>query len=363
MSARKRFIDYVNKIPGSRQVVSPFLPYHSVIKDSLKALGKEIVDDYIQDEITLSKEMDYEPMFMTDCSGLIFSWTLDKAKSDDKFDVSYIESGKGKWEKKIPKGDVGWNNDEACPVRTVEDHYILQDICTKVSEREASIRQYFRDWRKTVGENGVIVIGHPHPSWLGYQIASADIFTQWSDFPEVFKQSMDAIYEASIYVMKIAVEEDIDFMSDSSYGLEMTSPKLFNEMDLPYIQNFAKWTHKNGKLFWYHNCGQTRQLIMNGTFNKLGADVIETISEFPEGDNVLAESREALDKSITSKGNLSLTLLRDGKPEEVVAATKIIVDSVKGYSHIISTADAVLPGTPAANFIAFLKTARELTLK
>ena len=54
---------------------------------------------------------------------------------------------------------------------------------------------------------------------------------------------MEAVYQASLVVMSIALREGIDFMSDSSYGLEMTSPALFRSMDLPHIQRFAAWTH------------------------------------------------------------------------------------------------------------------------
>jgi uroporphyrinogen decarboxylase len=172
---------------------------------------------------------------------------------------------------------------------------------------------------------------------------------------------MEAIYEASLFIMSIAIEEGIDFMSDSCYGLEMTSPKLFEEMDLPYIQDFSKWTHERNGLFWYHNCGQTRQLIKDGYFNRLGADIIETIAPPPEGDNDLAESRKYIDPSICTKGNLNLLLMRDGKPDQIIEATKKIVEAVKGYKHVFSTADGVLEGTSPENFIAFVKTARELT--
>ena len=70
----------------------------------------------------------------------------------------------------------------------------------------------------------MIVIGHPHPSWLGYQISPQTIFYHWNDYQETFIRSMEAIYEASLFVMTIAMQEGVDFMSDSSYGLEMTSP-------------------------------------------------------------------------------------------------------------------------------------------
>lgn len=361
-SPRQKFLNYVRTDQPTDAVISPFLPDPGVIRNTLIELRQPVTDDFIQNEIRLSRILNYQPMFMTELSGLIFNWQVDESRSDAAAEVSIIPTRKGEWTRRFPRGEVHWNDAMPCPVQTEADHAFLVAVCEQVGDREAEIRNYFHTFRQRVGENGVIVAGHPHPSWLGYQISPAAIYYHWTDFPATFKKSMDAVFEASLLVMSLALAEGIDFMSDSSYGLEMTSPRLFHEMDLPYIQAFAKWTHDRNGLFWYHNCGFTRQFILDGTFNQLGADVIETIAPPPEGDNDLAESRKFLAPGICSKGNLNLNLLREGRVEQVVAATRRIVQSVAGYKHIISTADGVLAGTPAANFLAFIETVREMTM-
>jgi uroporphyrinogen decarboxylase len=141
--------------------------------------------------------------------------------------------------------------------------------------------------------------------------------------------------------------------------MEMNSPARFDEDDLPYLRRLADWTHQRGGLFWYHNCGTTRRLILSGRFNAFHPDVLETVAPPPEGDNDLAESRRYLDPAICSKGNLSLRTLRDGNAEQVADETRAIVSATRGYRHIHSTADAVLPGTPAENLVAFVETARQ----
>lgn len=358
-SPRERFLSYVRNPATSRPVVSPFLPHHDVIRETLAFLHLPITDDAVKDEITLARELGYEPMFMTDCSGLIFNWTTDETRSSHEVAFRMIATPKGEWIWQAPRKDTPWSDEAACPVRTRHDHAMLVSVCEQVTDREDEIRGYFRTWRQKVGEDGVIVIGHPHPSWLGFQINPTDIFYQWNDWQDVFLRSMDAVYEASLFVMSIAMKEGIDFMSDSSYGLEMTSPELFAAMDLPYIRKFADWTHQRGGLFWYHNCGFTSSLIKDGVFNTLGADVIETIAPPPEGDNDLAVSRSHIDRRICTKGNLNLQLLRDGTPAEITEQVQAMVAAVRGHSHIFSTADAVLPGTKPENFVTFVKAARE----
>jgi hypothetical protein len=358
LSKRKQFLSYVRG-ETKQSIVSPFLPDPGVIKNTLSFLGLEYGDDSLKNEIRLSEELDYEPMFMTAFSSLIFPWKEEKEKSDEFYRFCTIKTSHGEWQHKFPKDDIPWSDTADCPINSEKDHEKIVLICEQISERETEIRNYFRNFRDRVGENGVIVAGHPHPSWLGYQISPQAIYYQWNDFPSTYKKSMDVFFEASKFVMSIAIDEGIDFMSDSSYGLEMTSPKLFNEMDLPYIQGFSKFTHEYGGLFWYHNCGFTSGLIRDGSFNLMGADVIETIAPPPEGDNDLAESRQFVDAKICTKGNLNLDLLRDGTPEKIRSATEKMVAAVDGWKHILSTADAVLPGTSPENFIAFVKTARE----
>jgi uroporphyrinogen-III decarboxylase len=339
-------------------VVSPFLPHARVIGAALTFLHLPVTDDAVQNEIALAHELDYEPMFMTECSSLIFNWRIDESRSTRDVAVRVIDTPEGEWVRRSPREEVPWNDDAGCPVQTPRDHEMLVRVCDQVAGREQEISDYFRTWRRSVGEEGVIVLGHPHPSWLGSQINPSNIFYHWNDFRDVFVRSMEAVSRASLFVMSIALREGIDFMSDSSYGLEMTSPALFAAMDLPYIRRFAEWTHSQGGLFWYHNCGFTRQLIRDGTFNTLGADVIETIAPPPEGDNDLAESRRRVDRKICTKGNLNLRLLRDGSPGEITEDVRSIARAVCGYPHIFSTADAVLQGTPPENFVAFVNAAR-----
>ena len=358
-SARQQFIDYVRRAPGARPVVSPFLPKPELVARTLRHLGLADDGDMIENEVRLARALDYEPMFMTDCPGLIFPWVDDESRSDDTWIVSTLATPLGEWTRRVSRRLGMFGDDSGFPVKTEKDHEILVAVCESIGEREAEIRRYFRQWRARIGEGGVIVIGHPHVTWLAYQISQQNLVYHPVDYPEAFARSMEAICQAAFYVFDIAMDEGIDFMSESSYGLEMISPRQFEAQDLPYTRILADYTHRQGGLFWYHNCGRTRDLIHSGAFDRLGSDVIETIAPPPPGDNELSEARRSLDPAICTKGNLSLHLLRDGTVEDVVEATRRMVRAVDGYAHIHSTSDAVFAETPVENYVAFLRTARE----
>ena len=362
-SPRERFLAYVRRVSDARPIVSPFLPHPDVVQATLVYLGLPVSGDAIQDEIRLARALDYEPMFMTDCPGLLFPWEEDGSLSDSEWIVYVLRTAKGAWWRRVSRALGPWGDDSGFPVKTEADHEFIVQVCDEIEQRESEIRYYFREWRRRVGEEGVIVIGHPHITWLAYQISQQNLIYHYADYPAAFRRSEEAIYKASLFIFSIAMEEGIDFMSESCYGMEMNSPARFDEQDLPYLQRLSDWTHERNGLFWYHNCGMTRSLILSGRFNLFRPDVLETLAPPPEGDNDLAESRRYLDRAICTKGNLSLRTLRDGTVKDVVREAKGIVDAVRGYRHIYSTADAVLPGTPPENLVAFVRTVREATEK
>lgn len=360
-TARQRFLDYVRGAPGARPIVSPFLPHTDVVRATLTHLGLPVSGDAVKDEVRLAQALDYEPMFMTDCPGLIFPWTEDATRSDDRWQVMTMPTPDGVWTRRVSRRLGMWGDDEGFPVRTEADYERLIAVAEAVPSRAEAIRADFRRWRDRVGDDGVIVIGHPHVTWQGYQVSQRNLVFHEIDHREVFHRAMAAIYDAACFIFDIAMEEEIDFMSESCSGLEMTSPSDFDRLDLPVLKGLSAYTHARGGLFWYHNCGLTRQLILSGRFDAFAPDVVETIAPPPEGDNDLGESRRALGATICSKGNLSLLLLRDGTPDEVRLATRNMVEAVRGARHIHSTADAVLTGTPPENFIAFVRTARAVS--
>ena len=360
-SARRRFPDCIKRPSESRPVVSPFCPHREVVAGALNRLGLPTTADPYDNEFCLARELEYEPMVFAACDSLIFPWIEDAERSGKDTIVSVLPTAKGTWMKRIHRagGQLG-GSDSRFPVSGEAEFDFFIHACEEVGEKENDIRRAFRTLRKKIGDNAVILINHPHVTWLGLQAGQQDLIFLYHDFPEKFRKAMDALASAAEFVFSIALEEEIDFMSEASYGMEMISVQYAEELDSPFLKRFSKWTHERDGMFWYHNCGASRKMIKDGFVNRFRPDVVETIAPPPEGDNDLVESRKYLDRSICSKGNMSLVLLREGTAAEVREATRRMVESVRGCAHIYSTADTVLQGTPPENLITFLRTAREL---
>ena len=78
------------------------------------------------DEIALSQHLGYEPMFMTDCSGLIFNWQIDESRSSEKIATRVIQTPEGEWVRTSPRVDIPWSDESGCPVHTPADHAMLR---------------------------------------------------------------------------------------------------------------------------------------------------------------------------------------------------------------------------------------------
>jgi uroporphyrinogen decarboxylase len=83
-----------------------------------------------------------------------------------------------------------------------------------------------------------------------------------------------------------------------------------------------------------------------------GADVISLGKRHD-----LAAARAAYPQLIF-QGNVDEELLRDGTPEQVIAATRACVKAGGGRRHVVNLNHGVDRATPVANFEAYVRAAR-----
>jgi len=178
------------------------------------------------------------------------------------------------------------------------------------------------------------------------------------DFEERYLQSIKKIHAANLAVIDHLRAMDCDFFAMGSAGLELLSPKIFDEAIIPFARETTDHIRSSGAFSSYHICGHSRQLLETGRINSIKPTWFETFSAPPCGNNdSLKESLGYLDPDIISKGNLALELIKDGTPEQIEAAVYDIIEQTKDKRHIIGQADAtILSGTPAENINAFLST-------
>jgi uroporphyrinogen-III decarboxylase len=97
-------------------------------------------------------------------------------------------------------------------------------------------------------------------------------------------------------------------------------------------------------------------LCRKGFASSISPTIFETLSE-PEVSDItnLREVRQLIDRKVITHGNLDLTLLRDGKPSDLILKVTEILENVQGFPHLIGASDSCLwPGTPPENIKAIM---------
>ena len=135
-------------------------------------------------------------------------------------------------------------------------------------------------------------------------------------------------------------------------------PDYFEEYVLPYERKAIDVLRQGKKPIIYHNCGKAR--VLYPAYKKLGITVWETISEAPQGDNVLAEAKEYFKDDLILFGNFDqVHFLKEATPEEVEKrAYDLMMTGKKGGHYIFACSDYLEIGTPLENVKALLRGAR-----
>jgi uroporphyrinogen-III decarboxylase len=194
-----------------------------------------------------------------------------------------------------------------------------------------------------------------------YLINYPDMPLFYYDYTERYLKSVRKVNIANLAVADELINVGCEIFLMGSAGLELLSPRIFDEAVIPFIRETTDFIRNRGAFTNYHICGHSYQLLKSGRINAMKPTWFETFSSPPCGNNKdLKESLGYLAADIISKGNLALELLRNGTPRQVKDAVKDIKLATADRRHIIGQADAtILSGTPQENIQAFLESASE----
>lgn len=192
-----------------------------------------------------------------------------------------------------------------------------------------------------------------------YLIDYPDMPLFYYDFSNRYLASIRKVHKANLAVANELIKVGCEMFVMGSAGLELLSPRIFDEAIIPFVRETTDFIHSKGAFTNYHICGHSHQLLKSGRINAMKPTWFETFSNPPCGDNVnLKDSLKYLDNTIISKGNLPLELLRNGTTEDIHNAVKNIIAQSSHRRHVIGQGDAtILSGTPIDNIHAYLDAA------
>ena len=248
-------------------------------------------------------------------------------------------------------------------IKDSDDFEVFQKYCPKREQQDVDhILESGKAARKEIGDLG---ISCPWAMGGVYNLASTYINVQdmmvdalmdedyYHDYMQFFANLVSSDHE-----IFIKSEFDCVGMQGNIANGGMMGSDYFEEQVLPYERQAIDVLRDGGKPIVYHNCGKAKSLYP--AYKKLGITVWETISEAPQGDNVLAEAKEYFGDDLILFGNFDqVHFLKEASPEEVEKrAYDLMMTGKKGGHYIFACSDYLEIGTPLENVKALLRGAR-----
>lgn len=225
------------------------------------------------------------------------------------------------------------------------------------------MREVASAWKKTVGEMGIAAPW----GWAGVFNCAADLWgiehVMMAPYVDesTYQTLMEVLTRGMIDYNRPLIEggaEMIGLQGHMANGRSV-SADYFMEHVFPYEKQLIDALHAQGAFTVYHNCGFARSLWP--CYRELGMTVWETVAEPPQGDNSLADAKQALGDQITLLGNLDqVNFLKSAKADDVAEKARDIMRVGKpGGRYLFACSDFLEKNTPVENVKAMLQGALE----
>ncbi|MHB9037322.1 MAG: uroporphyrinogen decarboxylase family protein [Armatimonadota bacterium] len=250
------------------------------------------------------------------------------------------------------------------PIRSADDFELIDFIAERVKEHAGDIAASIAECPAKAREAGMLPAVVIYTAFeVYYLIDYPDMPLFYTDLPETYLTTIERVHVANVALLEAMSAVGVDIYCTGSAGLELLSPRIFQEAIVPFQREFNEAARNMGRFSSYHICGHSKQLIDMKIIDDINPTIFETCSGPPCGNNDdLAASVRGVAEDIITKGNINLELLLEGTPAQIKSAVVEIAEATRSRRHIIGQADAtILAGTPTENLHAFLAAVDSLT--
>lgn len=248
-------------------------------------------------------------------------------------------------------------------IKDQDDFEVFKKYCPRREKQDVEhILKSGEIAKKEIGDLG---ISCPWAMGGVYNLASTyinvqDMMVDALSEEDYYEDYMNFFADLVVSDHEIFVESQFDCvgMQGNIANGGMMGPDYFEEYVLPYERKAVDVLRQGKKPVIYHNCGKAR--VLYPAYKKLGITVWETISEEPQGDNILVEAKEYFKDDLILFGNFDqVHFLKEASPKEVEKrAYDLMMTGKKGGHYIFACSDYLEIGTPLENVKALLRGAR-----
>jgi len=246
------------------------------------------------------------------------------------------------------------------PLKNLREDF--EKIKLMMGESEWDWEKEYRD-KHVIGDFGVYLGMVPvfqdwffHNRQGGFEKMILDYMTEPKLIEEIHEFWMEWAL-ANVSAM-IRAKADVIMLGGSSASLSVSSPKLFRQFELPFIQKASTICKEAGIVSHLHVCGRSMELV-EIVAEESDLASMEPLEEPPAGNVDLKEAKRRFGKRLCLKGNINTTdFMLHATPKQVEEkCQRLIDDAAEDGGFILSTGDQCGRDTPDANIFKMVEVA------
>jgi hypothetical protein len=221
------------------------------------------------------------------------------------------------------------------PVKSVEDYrafaYVWEDL-QYVFQTEAVAAA-----AQQLGERGLLTVGGP-PSPLGMCVRLYTGIEHLALAYHEHRRELGALLETIGHsylecyrgLARTAADATINYDDTTTLAI---SPRMFRELELPFLRQSAEIMHAQGKFYIHHACGHVLDLL--GDFRGSGIDGFDGPAAPPVGNTTVAQAQEGLGRDIVIMPFTEETALRSGDPATIREAMRAMFAQARWHESLV----------------------------
>jgi len=180
------------------------------------------------------------------------------------------------------------------------------------------------------------------------------------DRQDLMEELMALHWRTTEIWMEVGARTGVDIYGYAVNGYEWLNPDLYERYMIPQATRINEIAAAQGRLSWIHTCGKMKRIAAGGAYQRMGVDLVESLSAPPTGDvDDLAETRRAIGAEVTTRGAMNCELLYSDDPAAVRERTAEVLEATRGYRHMVGDTNGSYPAYPWANIKAVIDVVRE----
>ncbi|NLE43814.1 MAG: hypothetical protein GX620_03750 [Chloroflexi bacterium] len=246
--------------------------------------------------------------------------TLDGDIETEQWETPYGVLTQRAWRRTYPCGSTGepdlisWARLEY-PVKSADDFqafaYVFEDMQYEFHPEE--IERHVA----ALGDGGIVTISAPSSPlgmcvrvYMGIETVSYAYHDHRRAFCELLEAIGDNYLRCYRGIAEMPSDGTINYDDTTTYAI---SPRMFRELEAPFLDQTADTLHARGKLCIHHACGHVAQLLSE--FRRTRIDGFDGPAAPPVGNTTVAAARAGLGDGIVIMPFTEENALKSGDPD------------------------------------------------